>query len=187
MAKFRIVPVLFMIFLPVFWALIAGRVVYLVTHPAKPTGIATIIPAPTSATKQPPTSVSIPKIHSQLPIQAAVVNGNSWQLFNNAVAWMATSALPGQGNVVLYAHDTLPLWGNLYKLQPGDTVEVFQQQVRTTYVVTETRAVGPNEVSAIVSSSNQLTMFTCEGYFDQQRRVVYAKPEKLITDNTSSL
>jgi LPXTG-site transpeptidase (sortase) family protein len=127
-------------------------------------------------TKQPPTSVFIPSIHKRLPIQAALVKGNSWDMFDTSVAWLSTSATPGDGNVILYAHDWPSLWGNLYTIKPGDTVEVEQNTLVHTYIVTESRAVNPQDVEAILSSDNQLTMFTCEGTFDQKRRVVYAKP-----------
>jgi len=127
-------------------------------------------------TKQPPTGITIPKIGKQLPVQAANVQGNTWDMFDKSVAWLSTSAVPGEGNVILYAHDWPSLWQDLYKLKTGDTVDVYQNQEVHRYVVFESRAVSANDVDAILSEDNQLTMYTCEGSFDQKRRVVYAKP-----------
>ncbi len=127
-------------------------------------------------TKQPPTSVFIPRINKRLPIQAAIVKDNNWQLFDKSVAWLSTSAVPGQGNVILYAHDWISLWGDLYKVQPGDRVEVDVNGKLFIYEVSESHAVAKNDVESVLSTENRLTMYTCEGSFDQKRRVVYATP-----------
>lgn len=128
-----------------------------------------------SKTRQPPTSISIPKINKDLPIQAAQVKDNNWQMFDKAVAWLATSQVPGEGNVILYAHNWKSLWADLYKLNPGDKIEVKQNQKIHVYEVYESRAVNPTDVESILSNENMLTMYTCEGSFDQKRRVVFAK------------
>jgi LPXTG-site transpeptidase (sortase) family protein len=65
----------------------------------------------------------------------------------------------------------------LYKLKVGDLVEVQQGGEWKSYTVTESRAVKPTDIDAILSPNNQLTLFTCEGSFDQKRRVVYAVPQ----------
>jgi LPXTG-site transpeptidase (sortase) family protein len=151
-----------------------GRHAVPVTHPTQEN----INPiTETTNTKQPPTSIFIPKLNKRLPVQASVVKGNTWDLFNTSVAWLSTSAVPGEGNVILYAHDWPNLWGDLYKLQPGDAVEVDQNTTVHIYVVTQSRAVNPEDVQAILSKENQVTMFTCEGTFDQKRRVVVALPQ----------
>src|SRR5260221_14763013 len=68
----------------------------------------------------PPISINIPKIQKNLPIKPATVHGNDWDMFPDAVAWLSTSSVPGKGNVILYAHDWISLWANLYLLKPGD-------------------------------------------------------------------
>lgn len=136
----------------------------------------TVTPTVTPVTKFPPTAVRIAKIKKELPVQAALVNGNEWDMFDKAVAWLSTSAVPGEGNVILYAHNRKSLWLDLYKLRPGDAVEVQQNGIWLAYEVTQSRAVTSKDVDAILSEENQLTMYTCEGSFDQKRRVVYAKP-----------
>ena len=132
--------------------------------------------APTPAPKSPPTAINIPKISKNLTIKPAQVNGNTWDMFPDAVAWLSTSAVPGEGNVILYAHDWTSLWADLYLLKPGDPIEIMENSIWKHYVVSESRAVMANDVHAILSDKNQLTLYTCEGSFDQKRRVVYAKP-----------
>ena len=126
--------------------------------------------------KQPPTAINIPKIGKSLPIKPAHVTDNTWDLFDDAVAWLSTSAAPGQGNVILYAHNWQSLWGDLYLLKPGDSIVVQHENAWKEYIVTESREIMANDVQAILSDKNQLTLYTCEGSFNQKRRVVYAKP-----------
>jgi LPXTG-site transpeptidase (sortase) family protein len=138
------------------------------------------LPVPTttiSLEKQQPTSIHIPAIKKNLPIQAALVKDNEWDMFDSSVAWLSTSSVPGEGNVILYAHNWKNLWADLYKLVPGDEIEVDQNGKKTMYVVYESRAVKPTDVDVILSDANQLTLYTCEGSFDQKRRVVFAEPK----------
>jgi len=158
-------------------SLIAGVTVYLATGPRQVTITLTppVSPAP-SATLGPPTAINIPKIHKNLPIKPATVRGNEWELFGDAVAWLSTSAVPGEGNVILYAHDWTNLWADLSLVKPGDTIEVQQNNIWKPYKVTQSRAVDQHDTQSVLSDENRLTLYTCEGSFDQKRRLVYAVP-----------
>lgn len=143
----------------------------------QPTITSTLSLSPTSKSIHlPPTAINIPKIHKNLPIKSATVRGNGWDMFGDAVAWLSTSAVPGEGNVILYAHDWRSLWADLYLLKPGDTIEVQQDNLWKTYKVTQSRSVNQQDIQSVLSSENRLTLYTCEGSFDQKRRVVYADP-----------
>lgn len=128
-------------------------------------------------TKLPPTAIRIARLNKFLPISAALVNDNEWDIFDNQVSWLSTSAVPGEGNVILYAHDGPEMFGDLNELEKGDVIEVLQNDVWRSYVVSESRSVTPSDVEAILSEDNQLTLYTCEGSFDQKRLVVYAEPK----------
>ena len=134
------------------------------------------ITPPFQTTKLPPTTIRIDKLDKFLPISAALVHDNEWDIFDNQVSWLSTSAVPGEGNVILYAHDRPEMFGDLNELEKGDTIEVLQNDVWRRYEVRETRSVTPSDVEAILSDDNQLTLYTCEGSFDQKRLVVYADP-----------
>lgn len=125
-----------------------------------------------------PTAINIPKIGKNLPIKPATVRGNDWDMFEDAVAWLSTSAVPDKGNVILYAHDWKPLWADLYTLKVGDIIDIQQNDAWRRYAVTESRAVDQHDIKSILSEKNRLTLYTCEGSFDQKRRVVYAEPLK---------
>ncbi|HEX6977598.1 MAG TPA: sortase [Patescibacteria group bacterium] len=130
----------------------------------------------TPTTKFPPTEIKISNIKIDLPISAGLVDGNTWDLYDDKIAWLATSAVPGEGNVILYGHDRRGLFGDLYKLKVGDVVEVKKGNDWFKYRVSEVHRVLPTDVASILSDKNRLTMYTCDGTFDQKRLVVYADP-----------
>lgn len=161
----------------IFLAVAIGLTVYFVSDPNAKIGetFSQVSPTPFILTKVPPTAVSIPKIGINLPISAATVNGNDWELFDDKVSWLATSAVPNEGNVILYAHDKWNLFGLLYKLVPGDIVNVEQNDKWVKYSVTESKSVLPSDLASVLSDENRLTLYTCNGIFDRRRLVVYAK------------
>jgi len=121
-----------------------------------------------------PTNIKISKLNLDLAVSPSVVKDNNWELFDDRVAWLSTSNLPGKGNTILYAHDRPGLFGDLYKLKKGDQVEIYNNKWFT-YKVIEVRKVNPTDVNSILSDKNRLTLFTCNGSFDQKRLVVYAE------------
>jgi LPXTG-site transpeptidase (sortase) family protein len=122
-----------------------------------------------------PSAINIPSISKNLPIKPATVRGNDWDLFDDAVAWLSTSATPKNGNVILYAHDWKSLWADLYKLKKGDPILVLAGDEWILYSVVESRAVDLHDVQSILTDKDRLTLYTCEGNFDQKRRLVYAQ------------
>ena len=138
------------------------------------------VPTPTSqsngsAYSTSPNEIKIGKINLDLKISPSVVKDNDWEVFDDRVAWLSTSALPGKGNVILYAHDRRGLFGDLYKLKSGDEIEVYEGGQKFSYKVTEVHKVLPTDVNSILTDKKRLTMYTCSGTFDQKRLVVYAE------------
>ncbi len=148
-----------------------GITAYLLVSPQ-----ASVPASPTAATKLPPTVIKIPILGLNIPVQAAVVRGNQWDMYDHTVAWLSTSAVPGEGNVILYAHNRKGLFRDLYLLKPGDNILVQQQNKWLTYIVNESRSVKDSDVNSVLSQNNRLTLFTCEGSWDQKRLVIYASP-----------
>lgn len=163
-----------------FASLLVGLGVYfLLTADVKKTVVAPlgdIQPVTTVAPKFPPTRIRVPKLDLDIPVTAATVSGNSWDMFDDAIAWLSTSAVPGQGNVILYGHNRKKLFGDLYRLVPGDSIEVEQNGAWISYTVSQSKSVNPKDIASILSDQNRLTVYTCEGSFDQKRRVLYADP-----------
>ena len=138
--------------------------------------VKTSIAPSTPQTKLPPTEIEFPTLKKNLVVSAGVINDGDWDLYDDKVAWLATSAVPGEGNVILYAHNRRHLFGNLNQLKPGDKISVTQGKTKIIYKVRESRNILPTDVNAILSPENQLTLYTCDGSFDQKRLVVYADP-----------
>lgn len=133
------------------------------------------IPSTVETSVNKPTNIKIPKLNLDLAVSPSVVKGNDWQLFDDRVAWLSTSSLPGEGNVILYAHDRIGLFGELYKLKKGDEISIFSKDTWKTYKVTEVHEVTPTDINSILSDRIRLTLYTCSGAFDQKRLVVYAE------------
>lgn len=136
-----------------------------------------IIVTPTQTPKIPPTRIRISKLNLDIAVKAATVSGNTWDMFDDAIAWLSTSAVPGQGNVIVYGHNRKHLFRDLYTLNIGDLIELEQKGAWVPYKVTESKKIKATDIASILSDQNRLTLYTCEGSFDQKRRVLYAEPE----------
>lgn len=127
----------------------------------------------------PPVSIAIPTLSLNLQIEPGIVQNNQWTLYDDKISWLATSEPPGSGkNVILYGHNRPLLFGPLDNLEIGEEIIVKNTEESFTYTVAEKRKVLPEEVDVIISPKNQLTLYTCEGSFDERRLVVIAYPKE---------
>lgn len=126
-----------------------------------------------------PASIAIPTLDLDLPIAPGVVKNNQWTLYDDKISWLATSEPPGSGkNIILYGHNRPLLFGKLDSLQIGEEITVIDSSgVVFTYIVAQRHKVLPQDVDVIISPKNQLTLYTCEGSFDEKRLVVIAYPK----------
>lgn len=140
-----------------------------------------IDPIPISANLRPevhpPTAIMIPSIDLHLPIAPGVISNNEWTLFDDKVSWLSSSKTAGLGNMILYAHNRVHLFAGLKNLKVGDEIVVEQDGKNYSYEVSETRKVLPNDLEAVLSPQDQLTLYTCDGSFDQKRLIVIALPK----------
>ncbi len=129
---------------------------------------------PVAVIESAPTDIRIPKLSLEIAVSPSVIENNVWQMFDDRVAWLSTSSIPGSGNTILYAHDRTGLFGNLYELKISDEIDIYNGSWKT-YKVVEIHGVTPTDINAVFGSENRLTLYTCEGTFDEKRLVVYAK------------
>lgn len=132
-----------------------------------------LIPIPTT----PPNTIIIPSVNVNLPIAKGTIVDNKWVLYDDKVSWLATSQTAGRGNVILYAHNRDKLFGTLKDLEIGQEISLKQDGKSYVYQVTQKRRVTPHDVDAILSNNDQLTLYTCDGSFDQKRLIVIALPK----------
>lgn len=123
-----------------------------------------------------PSSVSFPSLSLTLPVASGSINNNLWTLYDDKASWLSSSEIPGGGNVILYGHNRKGLFGGLKALELGDKINVVHNRKVYTYLVSEKRKVTPEDVGAVLSGENRLTLYTCDGTFDQKRLVIVANP-----------
>lgn len=130
-----------------------------------------------------PTQIKIDNLNLSLEISPGIIKNNNWTLFEDKVSWLSTSGDLSHGNIILYAHNRPHLFGTLVDLNIGDSIIIVGSGKQQTYVVREKRKVVPEDVEAVISDKNELTLYTCNGSFDEKRLVVKAVP----SDNSLSL
>lgn len=123
-----------------------------------------------------PASIIIDSLSLNLTISPGIIKDNHWTLFEDKVSWLSTSGDLNQGNIILYAHNKPNLFGDLTDLEIGDEIIIVGSGKKQAYAVKEKRKVLPTDVEAVISDKNELTLYTCNGSFDEKRLIVKADP-----------
>jgi len=127
---------------------------------------------------QSPTSISIPSIKLETKvIEGGIVNGN-WILSDDNALFLPTSGKIGEGfNTIIYAHNTDKLFGKLRNIKQADMIVVRDRTGKEfKYKVFSIENVDPQDLRKLYSTEkNIITLFTCDGWFDQSRLLVKAK------------
>jgi LPXTG-site transpeptidase (sortase) family protein len=124
-----------------------------------------------------PTGIYIKSLSIRLPIILSKKKGDYWDTTSQGVSYLAGSPLPGEnGNAILYGHNWGSILGNLYKVKPGDIIEVyFSNGDRNSFEIAYVQEVSPNDTSILKNTDDsRITLYTCSGIFDQKRFVVTA-------------
>lgn len=130
-----------------------------------------------STTNNQPIQIKIPKLNIQDEIIPGGIKGQDWILSDSKIMYLPTSGLLGEGyNTVIYAHKRPGLFLDLNQLTLGDKIYLYNKIGRQfIYSVKSKQTVDPNNLSSLYSAiPNTLTLFTCDGFFDQHRLVVRA-------------
>lgn len=124
-----------------------------------------------------PVEIIIPSLKIDLPVDPGEIKDGVWQISNSNATFLDTSAIPGQGNTVIYGHNLKKIFGNLPYISIGQNIIVKTKSGKTfIYEVTQKYFVSPDRVDLISPSEYaELTAYTCWGFFDNQRAVVVTK------------
>jgi sortase A len=152
---------------------------------AQPSEAAQRNAAAVAAAVAPPTPVmariSIPRIGIRnAPVYDRGVDAKGLMLIapGYAVTRYAYSAPFGTGNTVIYGHDDIQgnIFGHLYDLAPGDTVQITVGGETQVYRVTGHQIVAPTAVSVLNPTPDaRLTIMTCWPFnVDTKRWIVTA-------------
>ena len=112
--------------------------------------------------------------------ESSIVN-DVWQTFPDAVSHLNTSGRIGEGgNIIIYGHNKNEILGPIRWAKEGEKIELIGEDGKSyLYIVVKTATVDPNNLEYILPQNEEtLTVYTCIGFFDSQRFVAIAKPEK---------
>lgn len=126
-----------------------------------------------------PTRLIIPSVGMDLPIKETALQGNTWQIADDAVSHLAISARPGEsGPIILYGHNTNDRLGPIRWLSTGQEILVKTADSKThAYVISKTEDVPSSKTSELVAVKGEtLVLYTCDGFADLQRFLVFATP-----------
>lgn len=126
-----------------------------------------------------PLSLTIPSLDLENVdiVEGGFENGH-WLLADDALLWLPTSGQLEEGfNTIVYGHKKPGLFVNLYKLELADEIILTSKSGQVFhYQVTDKIQVKPDNLEALESdAANSLTLFTCDGAFDQNRLVIKAR------------
>lgn len=139
------------------------------------TNIEPVDPTITQAVSPEPRLI-IPKLNVDVPVAFGISTGDVDAAMNQGVAQFSipgANALPGQiGNLVITGHSAGDIYSSnpykfifsgLERLENGDLIYVNYNSVRYTYQMTGRETVEPNNVSALIYSTDKpmLTLITC--------------------------
>ncbi len=131
-----------------------------------------------------PTRVEIPTQHIDLPITEAAIKDGVWETSQTSATHLNTSARPLEaGNVVIYGHNLLRLFGKIRGLKKGDSIIITTNEgKRVEYKVDDTLTVKPDNVEPVLPTTHEeLTLYTCTGFLDSERFVVQASPTQVTS------
>lgn len=125
-------------------------------------------------------TLTIPK----LGIDHAVVRNDHTDLKQSLIHYLGT-AMPGNlGNTVIFGHSVLPqffnpqnyltIFSTLYRLKPGDTMEITADGATYTYKISEIYETAPDDLSPLaqVYNGRYLTLITCTPPGTYLRRLI---------------
>lgn len=124
-----------------------------------------------------PVKMYIPEMNRILYVSDGSVVGNRWSISETGVSYYTDSALPGDGNTVIYGHNTQDILGGLWRVQNQDYIYVILQNGEyKKYQVYERKEIKPTQVEILKSTEDsRLTIYTCSGFLDTARFVLSAK------------
>jgi LPXTG-site transpeptidase (sortase) family protein len=123
--------------------------------------------------------ITIPSVSIAAPVKSAKIIDNAWEVSKDSASHLSGSSYPSEGgNIIIYAHNTPELFGNLKKVRVGDVVYVKDKSGHLKlYTVINEFETTPKNMSVIQPTKYEvLTLYTCSGFADSKRLIVQAIP-----------
>lgn len=130
-----------------------------------------------------PKTVYIPAMAEILSVSDGYVEGDRWSTSQIGVSYYISSAIPGQGNTVIYGHNIKGILGGLWRVQEGDYIYVVLTNGDfVKYQVFERKEIEPTQVRILDrTNDSRLTLYTCSGFLDTARFVVVAREVEKVS------
>jgi len=124
-----------------------------------------------------PQRIIVPKTGIDLPIKAAPIQEDTWDVYLDAASFGEGSSIPGVGgNTIIFSHDIPRLFYSLHSLIGGDRIHLTTDTDILEYAVKEIHIVSPEDIHYLEQKyKNQLTLFTCTGEAYSKRLVIIAQ------------
>jgi len=120
--------------------------------------------------------IIIHDIHIDLPIKEEAIRNNAWGIADDGASHLNTSARPGEsGPIILYGHNTSDRFGPIRWLTSGQNIIIKTSKGKAfSYIITKTEDVYSSEINLFNVNKETLILYTCDGFADLQRFVVFA-------------
>lgn len=124
----------------------------------------------------PPKKIIIPSVNIDLPIKEEAIKNNTWGIAEDGISHLNTSARPGEsGPIILYGHNTNNRFGPIRWLSKGQNIFIKTQKGKVyTYTIFKTQEVYPSQINILNVNKETLILYTCDGFADLQRFLVFA-------------
>jgi sortase (surface protein transpeptidase) len=132
--------------------------------------------SPLSSSSKLPTQLIINRIGLDLVLKEATISANNWQIYPDAASHLHGSGDLGGGNMIIYGHNTPAILGKIIQLGTENEILVKNQYLEKRYKVTQVFQTTRDDLSQINNTDDQLTIYTCSGWFDANRFFIIAKP-----------
>ena len=126
-----------------------------------------------------PNRISIENVGIDLDIEEGKIVGGIWQISGTTATHLNNSEVPGRsGNIVIYGHNLMSIFGKLVNIKKGDIVVISTRNGKGyQYKVTDILEVDPTDIGVVAPTNREeLTVYTCTGFLDSKRLVVKALP-----------
>lgn len=129
--------------------------------------------------KPQPTMIRFDNLDIQVPIMPAKIEDGIWQTSDTHATHLETSMRPGEGgNIVIYGHNKKDIFAPLKRVGRGQIINLENNKGSSyQYQVTDIQIVTPDQIEVVLPTDHeQLTVYTCTGWFDSLRLVIRALP-----------
>ncbi|MCL5409809.1 MAG: sortase [Patescibacteria group bacterium] len=132
-----------------------------------------------------PNRIRIDKVQVDLPVVAQPLNNGTWAVEDGVANYAQGTGVIGSeyGNVGIFAHDRVNGFHTIKDLAMGDQIILYGDNFQAIYQVEAKSVITPQNVDVFApTTSDELTLVTCDGLFSEKRYMVKAKLAEVLTN-----